>query len=88
MGDFCVWFVDVIVGGGAVNQNICMLFSRFHCFQLSDYETAEFKMIFQLYSLPSYYFNQNYVFNFFSLVFSLTIFSTPCLSQFSHENKH
>lgn len=62
MGDFYVWFVDVIVGGGAVNavnQNICMLFSRSHCFQLSDYETAEFKMIFQLHSLPSYYFNQN-----------------------------
>lgn len=59
MVDFYVWFVDVIVGSGAVNQNICMLFSRSHCFQLSDYETAELKMIFQLYSLPSYYLNHN-----------------------------
>lgn len=59
MRDFYVWFVDVVGGGGAVNENICMLFSRSHCFLLSDYETAEFKMIFQLCSLPSYYFNQN-----------------------------
>lgn len=45
--DFYVWFADVIVGG-AVNQNICMLLSRSHCFQLSDYETAEFKMTFSI----------------------------------------
>lgn len=47
MRDFYVWFADVIVGG-AVNQNICMLLSRSHCFQLSDYETAEFKMTFSI----------------------------------------
>lgn len=48
MGDFYIWFADVVVGGGAVNQSICMLFSRSHCFQLSDYETAEFKMTFSI----------------------------------------
>lgn len=45
---FYVWFADVIGGGGAANQNICTLFSRSHCFQLSDYETAEFKMTFSI----------------------------------------
>lgn len=38
----------LLLGGGAVNQSICMLFSRSHCFQLSDYETAEFKMTFSI----------------------------------------
>lgn len=47
MGDFYVVFADVIVGG-AVNQSICMLFSRSHCFQFSDYETVEFKMTFSI----------------------------------------
>lgn len=48
MGDFYVWFADVIGGGGAVNQSICMLFSRSHCFQLSDYETGELKTTFSI----------------------------------------
>lgn len=54
LGDFYVWFADVIVGGGAVNQNICVLFSSLVIMKLLN-----LRQHFQFYSLPSYYLSQN-----------------------------